>query len=283
MAAQRKVTTPNGKAIVVPDDFTPEEELAAVEAEDARDEKPSGQIKLRSWSDMLNMPIDTSTGKAFRAKMPTPPRGTLPVLAGMGAALATGGMSIPLQAAISGLAGAGGEGAEQALRGEQLDPVRMAGEGAIQSVAGAAPLAAKPIGRTVAKAGRAMSKFVPGWGTKGLIAGSAWGAASVLPPGLREGTAALATKALTPVAKNAVRASGGAVEDAGRAVSKSATQMTGQAAVKRAPVRMPNGRMSSGGVVVPDSRVPMLPDAIRKIQLLYRLITGQQDDGGTEQ
>lgn len=235
--------------------------------------KQSNTLKMRKnvfaddYDPIGLFPRDPKTGERLDTPVPKVPRGTLPVLAGMAAAAGTGGLSVPLQAAIAGLAGAAGEGGEEALRGEPIDPARMAGEGLGQAVMPYTSKAAGPIGRGIAKVGDRLAAFKAGLGTKALLGGAAWGAASALPSGLREGAAAVAMKAMKPAAEGVVKATGRGVATVGNAIEGAAAK----SAVDR--VAMPPRFLP--GPTVTSHKTPMIPDALRKMQLLYRIITNQ--------
>lgn len=98
-------------------------------------------LRLRSFASMVGAPIDTQTGKRFGPKISAPPRGTLPVLAGLVAAAASSGLSIPASAAIAGLSGGAAEGADALMHGEKPTLGSMAMEGAEQFAMQRAPQA----------------------------------------------------------------------------------------------------------------------------------------------
>lgn len=140
--AQRRVTTPKGKNIVVPDDFTPEEEARAVEIEDSQiGQSDSKTLHMRSIADMsgdhdpLGMfPRDPNTGDRLKSTLHAPPRGTLPVLAGLASGLIPGGGLVRGLGMMA--AGGAGEAVDEAIHGEPIDGGKILTEAATQGVLG---------------------------------------------------------------------------------------------------------------------------------------------------
>lgn len=267
---EQKITDPNwGKAeVAITDPMWGSEPKS-------ESSKPSKTLKMRrnvfgdDYDPIGLFPRDPKTGERLAVQAPNVPRGTLPVLAGMAAAAGTAGLSLPLQAAIAGLAGAAGEGGEQALRGEPLSPVDMAVAGGTQAVMPYTPKAAGPIGRTVSKIGSKLEAFKPKWATKLGIGALTYGATSALPMGLEAPVAAAAAKYLTPAVKEGVNAVGRGAVRAGSSIEGAAAK----SAVDR--VAMPTRFLP--GPTVTSHKTPLIPDTLRKMQLLYRVLTGQQD------
>lgn len=218
----------------------------------------------KNLMDTFSMPIDKTTGKPFRAKAFAPPRGVVAPLAGMGAALATGGLSIPLQAAITALVGAGAEGVDAKMHGEELDPTSMAVAGGTQAAfTGAGPTVAKWTGNAASQAGQLMQKFRPKIGGRLGIMGAVEAAAHAA--GVPPIVAGSVAQAVVPPT---VRGAGRVVEGVGNGLMDAATAKAVQGM----------GRTADGVVpaierIVPGSRVSAVPDALRKLQILYRALT----------
>lgn len=259
----------DGKEHVFPQGFDPKKAAQIVSG--VRDESTA---QLGSVSEMakeprkLNMfPADPSTGKPLPMIAPKFPRGTLPVLAGMTAALATGGLSVPAQAAAALFAGSGGSGAESLMRGETPSIGNMAMEGAEQAAIAGLP----GIGRVGANVGKRLAGFKAGKLT--TLATAAPIDAALLKIGVphvaSEGAAWKAAEAITPKVEQAVNATGRASVSAGDAVANAAQKKTSGEVI---------GQMFGKPMYAKAGRVPVVGDALRKMQLLYRVLTGKQDE-----
>lgn len=225
------------------------------------------KASLPSLSAMVDGPkID---GKRVGPYAPTPPRGTLPVLAGMAAAIPSAGLSLPLGMSIAGLAGAAGEGAEQKLRGEPVNPEGMVSAGIGQAVTAGTPMVAKPVGRAIESVGNRLAGYTAGKVGK---VGIGLGADAILhyagvPRGLSEFLGFKAVKDAVPVVEAGVRAVGKGAVSAGDSLAQSATKKTSGEVI---------GQMFGKPMRSTADRVPILPDTLRKMQLLYRIITNKQ-------
>ncbi len=258
-------------------------------------QKPDMTASLRSMGDMLTAPIDTSTGKPFKMNLPHPPKGTLPVLAGMATAIGTGGLSVPEQVAAALLAGTSGSGAESLMRGEKPSLGNMAMEGSEQAAIAGLPW----IGKGMASVGDRLAGVIPaaedafsvplhaaegaakraigfraGPVTKAAVGAVAAGVAHAagLPSIIEDlGAGALASKYATPVVESAVRTGGRGLQSSGNAIEQAAMKQTTSDV-------LPQRFGPSTTVYEKAKEVPVIGDTMRKIQLLYRLLTNQQDE-----
>lgn len=138
MPEQQKITDPN---------WGLEPMKATVQITDpmwgseAQSDKPKPKlspntIRMRSMADMIEQPTNPD-GTKFRAQLRPPPRGTLPVLAGLASAFIPGAGA--LRAALSMGAGGAGEAVDEVIHGEPLSPMKIATEAAIQGVPNVVP------------------------------------------------------------------------------------------------------------------------------------------------
>lgn len=212
--------------------------------------------KAPSLLDMFK-PSDPS-GNTFTPHLPIPkvPRAAAPIL-GMVAALLTRGLSLPAQVAGGTLAGAVGGGVDDLTHGETPSIGSMAGEGALQGAFSAAPM----VPRGAAKIGEMMhiANVRPLRGAAlGALAGHAVGG----PVGAVSGS--IIGEAAAPDIQRVINSAGYKIHNVADSVANATTPGT--------PM------IEHGvGVTVKGSRVPALPDALRKMQILIQSLYPHKD------
>lgn len=211
-----------------------------------------------------------SDGQPNKMNLPHPPDGVMAPIAGMATALIPE-IGLPLRAIAALTAGAGARGVERSLHGESFDPTDMAASGLEQAAITGAPKVAGWLGGKASTIGDAASAYKPGLLGKSVIGAGTMAAteATGLPWYVRAPIAGVAAKQGPQLAGNALSA-------AGDDLANASASTTGQA-VSNVEAPFLDASFSPGKTIVPGSRVPALPDALRKLQILYQSLFGQRD------
>lgn len=264
----------DGKEHVFPQGFDPKK-AAGIVAQSVAPDKPTNTLKMRSIASMQDsydpiglFPRDPATGERLSPKVSAPPRGLLPVLGGMASAIPAVGL--PLRLALGVVGGAAGEGADALAHGERPTIEGMATEGAMQGAISGVPMAAGPVGRVTQAIGRKIGKYVPGGVAPWLAGAGTYKAASAV--GMSPAESALAgvaaKKAAPQVIQSAAKGVGTAVKKTGEGVEKLSTLKTPGTVI---------GQQFGKPMRSRADQVAAAPDAIRKIMLLVRALSGKRD------
>lgn len=235
-----------------------EENIAAV-IQHMKDSPSLATGKKTSLMDMFK-PTDPNTGAGLRTPIPKNAPRVLGTMAGLASQFIPG-LGLAGRVAAGTLTGAVGEGVDEAVRGEPLSLGNMATEGAEQGVIGST----EGLGKGLKIIGSKMHGFNAGPLTKAAtgIAGGAAAHAVGVPSLESAAIGGAAAKYGGPAVENAVNSTGYRLHQAGEAIDGARTAGTNASGL--------------GNATVKGSRAPMLPDALRRIQLLVRALTNQHD------
>lgn len=242
----------------------PEDNIAAV-IQHMKDTPSLATGRKANLMDMFR-PTDPNTGQGLRTPIPKNAPKVAATLAGMATQFIPG-LGVVGRLASGVLAGSAGTAADEAMHGEPFNLGDVAMGGAEQGTIALSPEIAGPVGSAVSSAGRKLAGFTAGKLTPYATGAAAFGASSGLPYEARA-LAALAGKEYGPsLVEGAARATGRGVEAAGDALGMASKATTSATSWATSPGTK---AMHSG------SGVPMLPDALRKIQLLVRALSQPQ-------
>lgn len=236
-------------------------------------------------------PIDNATGKPGKVKAPKPPRGVMAPLLALASGILTRGASLPESIAAGAFGGGMGNMAEAKLRGEPIEPVSVLEDMTTQgAISGAGPVV-KLGGKGFEAAGNLLSKFTAGKGTQAVAGLGGYAATSALPSYARVGVGAAAAKAAPPVIERGVQLGGRVARGVGEGLQEASAAESGMSVGAKAArpgqvrvvqnmpgydkiLRNPGAPDASIEAVVGGTRAAMVPQSIRKMQMLANTLRG---------